>query len=116
MLKKIIFILVPLALIGSHLTQRIRTWYQVKKEVSDLKANIERLEEEQENLKERKNFYQTEEYIRREAREKLGLIDDNELVVVLPNLPDLPNNQIGSRISPDSPTWKQWWDLFFDVN
>ncbi len=113
MLKKIFFILIPLIIIGSHLGQRIKIWYLVKKDISELKANINRLEKEKENLENKKEFYQTEEFIRREAREKLGLTENNELIVILPNIPDLPDNQIGYRISPNSPTWKKWWNLFF---
>lgn len=116
MFKKIIFIVVPLILITSHISQRIRTWYRVKKEVSELKSNIEYLEKEQQDLKEKKKFYQSEEFIRREAREKLGLTAKDELVLILPELPNLPEEKVGRRISSNSPAWKQWWDLFFAVN
>jgi cell division protein FtsB len=115
-IKKFLFIIIPLILIGGHLSQRIRIWYQVKKEVAEMKTNIERLNKEKSNLEDKKNYYQTEEFIRREAREKLGLTKNNELVLVLPELPELPGQQKGKVISPDSPVWKQWWDLFFTVN
>ncbi len=117
MLKKSIFIILPIFLIGSHLTQRIRNWYRVQKEVREIQANIDRLQEERKNLEYKKNYYQTDEFVRREAREKLGLTREDELVLVLPELPDLPEeNKKGRKITPDSPAWKQWWDLFFAVN
>lgn len=116
MIKKILLIIIPLILIGGHLSQRIGTWYKVKKEVSEMEANIQRLQEEKSDLEDKKNYYQTEEFIRREAREKLGLTKSNELVLVLPELPELPDKELGKVVSPDSPVWKQWWDLFFATN
>jgi len=113
MLKKAIFILIPLLLIGSHLSHRIRTWYRVNQDVARIKNNINHLEKEHEQLKRKKNYFQTEEFIRREAREKLGLTNKDDLVLVLPELPDLPEKRKGKQTPKNSPVWKQWWDLFF---
>jgi len=114
MLKKALFIIVPIILIGSHLSQRIKTWLRVRDEIAEIKANVERLEKEEKELLNKKEYYQTEEFIRREAREKLGLTNQDELVLVLPELPDLPDKYQGKKISSNSPIWKQWWDLFFN--
>jgi len=113
MLKKAIFVIIPVILIGSHLSQRVKTWLRVREEIAEIEANVERLEKEEKELLNKKEYYQTEEFIRREAREKLGLTNQNELVLILPELPDLPDKHRGRKISPNSPTWKQWWDLFF---
>lgn len=113
MFKKIVFLIIPIILIFSHLSHRIRTWYRVQKEIGEIKENIQQLEKEQTELKSKKEFYQTEEFIQREARENLGLTDNNDLIVVLPELPDLSSEKLINSPSPDLPVWKQWWDVFF---
>ncbi len=110
--KKLILIIIPLVIIGSHITQRVKTWYYVKKEIKEIRENINRLEKDNKQLVMKKDYYQTEEYIRRQAREKLGLVDKNDFIFVLPELPDLENNKIEEK-EKESPVWKQWWDVFF---
>ncbi len=111
--KKTILIIIPVIIIGSHVSQRIKTWYQVQKEVKEIRENITRLEKENENLQMKKDYYQTEEFIRRQAREKLGLADKNDFIFVLPELPHLENDEVDQKNKEEAPAWKQWWDLFF---
>jgi len=90
---------------------------QIKKIIS-LKTENERvdrelssLKEENLNLKERLSYIQTEDFIRQEARDKLGLAEPNEIAYLIPPLPDL--NFKKDQPSLLLPAWKQWWQLFW---
>ncbi len=116
MIKKIFLIVIPLVLFSSHLAQRLKTWHRVKTEVNQTQSNVERLQIERQELENKYKYYQTDEFIQREAREKLGLTQKNELILVLPEIPEIMGNKTGRKISPESPIWKQWLDMFFAEN
>ena len=113
MLKKILIILLPLALISVHIGQKINFYYQTKKEISQNWEKIENLQKENQELTEKKEYFQSEEYVRRQAREKLGLTAENEKVVILPELPDLSILKRQNQNNPNLKNWEKWWQLFF---
>lgn len=54
---------------------------------------------------------QSPEFIERQAREKLNLQREGEVVVVLPQ--DLASLQPQVAAQPELPNWQRWWRLFF---
>lgn len=113
MVKKLLLIIIPLVLIASHLGQRVRLWHQTKKEIEQMREELGRLKEEEKTLSEKEKYFQGEEFIRREAREKLGMTKEGEIILVLPPLPDLSTLQAKGEKYENLPPWEQWWQLFF---
>lgn len=74
---------------------------------------IERLEKERQQLLEKKQYYQSEEFIEEEARNKLGLSRPGETVVILPpNVSQILGRE-EEKPAEEIPNWKKWLKLFF---
>ncbi len=77
--------------------------------------NVEELKEEQKELEERLKIVQSEEYVEKQLRDKLGLAKEGEIVIVLPEDDILrklaPVYEEEEETLPD-PNWKKWLNLF----
>jgi len=115
-MKRVIVFLIPLLLVVSHLARRIHLWYQTEQEINQTKNRIAKLKQDNQSLNQKKEYYQSEEFIRREAREKLGMTRENELILLIPTPPDLSILKPKGEKYEQLPSWKQWWQLFFSPN
>ncbi len=79
--------------------------------VQTQKAELVRLEAENRQLEDALSQAQTAEFIERTAREKLGLVKDGEVVVLLPQSAQAGESAVTS--DENNPNWKKWWGLFF---
>ncbi len=71
------------------------------------------LEKEKKDLLEKRQYYQTPEFIEEEARNKLNMARPGETIVILPpNLEEILGKQKQNSFPP-LPNWKKWWKLFF---
>lgn len=119
MIKKITLILLPVALIIgtvsiiSHLSKKIYLWYQVDREIEQMKQQVNDLGRENRELTQKREFYQKDEFVKQEARQKLGLTAENETLIILPEIPDLsvlsPKGEMYETLTPI----RQWQKLFF---
>lgn len=78
--------------------------------VSDQAQILKQKQVENEQLRRKLAEVESPEFIEKEAREKLNLQKEGEVVVVLPkNLPQVnePQNL------PQIPNWHKWWKLLF---
>lgn len=99
-------ILLILSLMGSI----IHVWNK-KDVVSDRKQVLSRVEAEHERLKQKLSEAQSQPFIEREAREKLGLVKPGEVIVLVGQSSSSASRgiQTGAALSH----WRQWWKLFF---
>ncbi|TAK89172.1 hypothetical protein EPO04_03680 [Patescibacteria group bacterium] len=70
--------------IGVYLVQTIQKNYELQKQIDGLQQDVAGLEVEQDQLKYKIQYYQTEAFKEKEAREKLGLQQPGESVLILP--------------------------------
>src|SRR5688572_12527071 len=77
-------IFIALYLVTS-LVQTIRKNYDLRTQVARLEEEIDLLEIQQEELKYRIEYYQTEAFREKEARAKLGLQLPGESIIILPD-------------------------------
>jgi len=65
--------------------------------------------------KEQLEYVKSAEFLEKEAREKLGLAREGEVVVILPeNVEELISaNQPQISENQEEPNWKKWLKLFF---
>lgn len=75
---------------------------QAEKELAEAKK-------ENDNLKKRWEEVQSEEFIEKEAREKLGLGKEGETIIILPNNDANHKSQTPSSTEPN---WHKWWELY----
>lgn len=89
---------------------------QAKKRVETAEGRVESLKKENEKLKGELENIESEAYVEFQARDKLGLAGEGEIIVVL------PDEEVLKKIAPKiyeeeetlpDPTWKKWLHLFF---
>lgn len=81
--------------------------------IQQAQLRVEELEKENLKLKELKQYYQSEEFVEEQARNKLNLSREGETIVILPpNVEELVGWQEKEK-PQEIPNWKRWWRLFF---
>jgi cell division protein FtsB len=73
-------------------------------------------EKEAENaiLKARLGEVQSDEFVEREARNKLGMVREGEVLVVIPPQSGGEQNPpLSEATEGQGPNWKRWWKLYF---
>lgn len=81
--------------------------------VNEAKLKVEELEREKASLKEQEDYYVSEEFIEEQARNRLNMGREGEVVVLLPpNVSELVKGEVLTP-PPPVPNWKKWWGLFF---
>lgn len=105
-----------LLLLTVSLVKNILKISQAQDKVGRVKNRVEALRKENEELKEELGKIESETYVEFQARDKLGLTREGEIVVVLPDEEILrkiaPRFEEEAETLPD-PTWKKWLKLFF---
>jgi cell division protein FtsB len=108
---QILIIIIGIALIVS-LSRSILKMFKAKDELRLAEQKIEELQKEAASLTEKREFYQSEEFIEQEARNKLNMAKEGETVVVLPpNLKEILGEKENQPQTP-LPNWRQWLSLF----
>lgn len=73
---------------------------------------VEKLEKETLSLIEKKEYYRSDEFIEEEARNKLNMVKEGEVVVILPpNVKEILG-EVEAKIEAPLPYWRQWLNLF----
>lgn len=88
---------------------------QRSKEQEKEQLELEKLEIRQEELKKQLEYVKSSEFVEKQAREKLGLAREGEVVVILPeNVEEIiRGNQSEISAHQEIPNWKKWLKLFF---
>lgn len=88
---------------------------KVNRQLANEREAIEKIKKENEEFKKKLSEIQSQEYIEKELRDKLGLVKEGEIVVVLPDAETLrnlvPDFEEEAESLPD-PIWKKWVKLF----
>ena len=85
---------------------------RVTDQVKLAKKKVEQLEDEKRELLKKKEYYQSEEFIEQEARNKLNMARPGETIVVLPQAVDKSSGP-GEKKTEEFQNWQKWWKLFF---
>jgi cell division protein FtsB len=92
---------------------KIRTF---RGRLTETEERIEKLKSENEVLGEKLDTFQSDEYIEKQLRDKLGLAKEEETIIVLPDEETIrkfaPKTEEEEEILPN-PNWKKWFKLFF---
>jgi cell division protein FtsB len=114
-LKSRLFTFPALILLAISLILGYQLYVQKKdvyREIEKLNQQAEKIKADNTKLSSLINYYSTPEFLEKEAREKLNLKKEGEVVVALPKLEDTDNT-----ISKESKSnFKQWFDYFFTKN
>lgn len=94
---------------------------QVKKEITDLQEEAQRISKDNADIKEKIAYLESPEYQIKEAKDKLGLQNPEEnVIVVKPNVEKEPEansleNENSENIPQieETPNCLKWWNYFF---
>lgn len=90
-------------------------WHLLKAgdQVKLAQQGLEEAEREHQELLEKKKYYQSEEFVEEEARNKLNMARPEEAVMILPpNVGELVG-RVEAKEPEVIPNWQQWFKLFF---
>ena len=78
----IIFMVFFVSAVGLNLTFQLEKYLQIKSDVAAVQKQIDEEHSKNESLKDKKEYYKSDEYIEEVARDQLGLIMPDEKVFV----------------------------------
>ena len=84
-----------------------------RERIENMEDKIEELALNSKELKERLEYVQSDEFVEKEARDKLNMAKEDEIIVVLPEDFKVPDFQASKDSTEDLPNWQQWLKLFF---
>jgi len=108
---QILIIIIGIGLIV-NLSRSIFKLLQASGQLKEAEQKVLELEKESQLLAQKKELFQSQDFIEQEARNKLNMVKEGETVVVLP-----PNVKevLGEKENQKSellPNWRQWLNLF----
>lgn len=110
-MKKIIFIIIVVILffIINGLVRSLSDIWQKKDFIVQVQKELDFQKQENQRLKSALSYSQTQEFIEKQARDKLFMVKAGEQKVLISQ--ESENSQ---EVSKDSdPNWKKWLKLFF---
>jgi len=113
-MKKVLFLVVIVlsAIIINSLVRSIYDLWKKQDLVVRAKIELEKQKEENQRLKSQLSVVGNDEFIEKEARNKLFLVKPGEQEVIIPK--ELLDASNSAQPKPDNtPNWKKWWNLFF---
>lgn len=109
-----IIILLGIMLVLLLLIKNIVTSIISLKQNSHIVTTLRQQEREElqkkEFLKQQLYFSNTQEFIEKQAREKLGMVKQGEYIILAP---PTKNEDEKSVVIDNTSNWKKWWNLFF---
>ncbi len=105
-----------------NLTVSIYENYQIEKHITEFEERNAALKEENEQKLADFQYYTSEEYVEKVAKQNLGLINPGEQVVVIPDedlivlSEDAEEQRVAEQIRASWSTPKKWWKFFFSSN
>jgi len=107
--------IIILGLIASFsLARSLYNTYQNSNILVQSEEQLQKLQQQNSDLKKQEADASSPDYVSRVARDKLGLVKPGEVVVILP--PQVAGTATTSsepQQKSDSPVWKRWWKLLF---
>lgn len=105
-----------------NLTVSIYENYQVEKHIQEFETRNAELKAENDQKLADFQYYTSEEYVEKVAKQNLGLINPGEQVVVIPDedlivlSQDAEEQRVAEQIRASWSTPKKWWKFFFSTN
>ncbi len=105
-----------------NLTVSIYENYQIEKHIAEFEVRNAELREENAQKLSDFQYYTSEEYVEKVAKQNLGLINPGEQVVVIPDedlivlSEDEEEQRVAEQIRASWSNPKKWWKFFFSSN
>ena len=112
-MKKALFIIAVIVCLITinNLVRSIYSIWQKEKLATDAEKQLNYQKEENERLKSELSYVQTQEFIEKQARDKLFMTRPNESVVL--SSEDQGPENLANNKGENKPNWRKWVELFF---
>ncbi len=110
--------LLALFFIFYKLSRQVYRQKEINEEITALQEEIDRLNQNNSKLEQLSDYFQTDHYKEKEAREKLGLIKEGERIVEIKEK-EIPTKEKTQEQKPEikinKPNYYYWWHYFFNI-
>lgn len=103
-------VVVILGLMAVRTGQNVVRLWRAGERVTEAEQSLAEARSENERLQARLTEVKSEEFIEKEAREKLGFGREGEVILILPEHEG--GNGEDKKDQAGSANWKKWWDLY----
>jgi len=108
----IIFLIIIFVLVIVALGRESYRYFKVNQEIRDLEKRIEALEISNEELSRMQEYFQSEEFLEKEARLKLNLTKPGESLIIVKKTEEAEGEQ-EIAIAKEISNIQKWWKYFF---
>src|SRR3989344_887004 len=114
-LISILFLFIGIFLLG-NLAQGIFDAWRGRERIQKMRQDLQEIARENETLQQEIQYYQSDEFVEKEAREKLNLVRPGETVIIVPE--EALKKEESERIKQTraEPVWSQWTALLLGRN
>lgn len=124
-MKKISYYLIILAVlgVGAVISRKAYREYKrnqlIQKEIDTVKEQAEKLKKNNDDIREKISYLETEDFKEWEAKKKLNFQRPEENVAIVRPSPsreaigEIKKNEERTAPEPSIPNWKKWWNYFF---
>ena len=109
----VILLLVFLVLFVIALGRESYRFFRVNQEIKDLEQRIVELEKSSEELAKMEEYFQSEEFLEKEARLKLNLTKPGEKVIIVKQPEGFMDGEGRGVAVEDVSNIQKWWNYFF---
>lgn len=109
----IIFLVIVLILIVIALGRESYRYFRIGQEIKDLEKRIEDLEASNEELAWMEEYFQSEEFLEKEARLKLNLTKPGEKLIIVKTPERLEGEEQETTVAKEISNIQRWWEYFF---
>lgn len=110
----ITFLVVILVLVAIALGRESYRYFRISKQIKDLEKRIEELERTNEELARMEEYFQSEEFLEKEARLKLNLTKPGEKLIIVKTPEDLKEEEKETVVAREISNIQKWWEYFFN--
>lgn len=114
-----VVLLVAFVLMLMSVTRGVFSLANSGSRISDAQKKLDVAKEEQESLKRELEEIQSSFFQEKQARDKLGMAKEGEIVIILPEESMLrrlsPRKLEPTQIVQIEPNWRKWAKLFFEI-
>lgn len=109
----IIFLIIIFVLVIVALGRESYRYFKINQEIRDLEKRIEALEISNEELSQMQDYFQSEEFLEKEARLKLNLTKPGESLIIVKKTEGLGGGEQETIIAKEISNIQKWWEYFF---
>lgn len=108
------FLIIILILIIIALGREGYRYFGINQEIKNLEQKIEKLKQENEELEGMEKYFESKEFLEKQARLKLNLAKPGEGVIIIKTPEDLKQETEQKQvIAKEISNIQKWWDYFF---